>query len=83
MTTVLVKRALFGGRAFTVSSIDHPGAGVLAVALKRPDGWQVATPDGRMVGEKLPQNKATKLLTKTAMLAVTTRATRRLLGGAR
>ena len=83
MSTVLLKTCLFGGSAFAMTDVDNPGAGVLAVALRRADGWAVSTPGGRLVGEKLPQNKATRLLTRTALAAIAARSTRLLAGGAR
>lgn len=79
---VLLKRHLLGGRAVTVTNIDDPAAGVLAVAMRSGDGWSVAKGSGEVVGERLPQKRATWLLSRTAKQVAETRAVRALLGTA-
>lgn len=76
---VLIKRHLLGGRAVTVSNIDDPTAGVLAVATRSGDTWTVAKGTGEVVGERLPQKRATWLLTRTARQVAESRAVRSLL----
>lgn len=76
---VLIKQFLLGGRAVTVTNIDDPAAGVLAVAMRSSDGWSVATGTGEVVAERLPQKRATWLLTRTARQVATTRTVRVLL----
>ncbi|MDQ7905509.1 hypothetical protein RB614_13345 [Phytohabitans sp. ZYX-F-186] len=76
---VLIKQQLLGGRAVTVTDVDNPAAGVLAVAMRSGDGWSVAKGSGEVVGERLPQKRATWLLTRTAREVATRAKVRALL----
>lgn len=63
---------MVAGLAYAVTDVDNPGAGVLAVALRRPDGWAVAKPGGVVVGERLDQRRATKLMLRAGAEVVAT-----------
>ncbi|MFY1673657.1 hypothetical protein ACN27G_27485 [Plantactinospora sp. WMMB334] len=64
----LIFRTAVPGRAFAAMNADNPAA-ALAVAMRRPDGWTVATAGGRVVADRLDQRKAKALMLRTATTA--------------
>ncbi|MFG1847745.1 hypothetical protein [Micromonospora carbonacea] len=82
MSTVLIKRCVVAGKAYSVADVDDPQRRNLAVAVYGPDGWKVATADKR-VATAPDQRRAVALMMRAAIELLDRAAIRATLGGAR
>jgi hypothetical protein len=77
---VVVFRVVWPGLALAAVDADQPpGRTPLAVAFRDSSGWSVSTALGRVVGERLSEQKAKALMLRTAQSVANSLAVRLLL----